>query len=69
MEARDLIDQATRGRQGERVDLVDNVNEVTTTIRPDGNAKDAALRRLRKDRPDLHEHVIAGRTVSPRRAG
>ena len=37
--------------------IVDNVNN---NIRPTGTSKDAALRRLRKDRADLHEKVIAG---------
>lgn len=34
---------------------VDNVNG----SRPDGNSKQAALRRLRKDRPDLLERVVS----------
>jgi len=38
---------------------VDNVND-STPEKPDGNSRDAALRRLRKDRSDLHEQVIAG---------
>lgn len=53
----DLIDQATMGRQGERTDLVYNVNEV---VRPDGNTAQHALRKLRSDRPDLHARVLAG---------
>lgn len=55
-EALDLIDRVTVGRQGERTDLVDNVNDVEE--RPTGNTREAALRRLRKDRPDLHAQVI-----------
>ncbi len=53
----DLIDQAVKGRQGERTDLLDNVQEVAPA--PTGNSHAAALRRLRKDRPDLHKKVIA----------
>jgi hypothetical protein len=53
----DLLDQALAGRQGERTDLVDNVNEVS---RPTGNTEAQALRRLRKDRPDLHARVLNG---------
>lgn len=56
----DLLDQALMGRRGARTDLVDNVNDVDGTARPAGNRQDAALRRLRKDRPDLHDRVLAG---------
>ncbi|MDP9356862.1 MAG: hypothetical protein M3Q71_24545 [Chloroflexota bacterium] len=52
----DLIDQATQNPHGVHVGDVDNVN-----IRPDGNDPQYALRKLRKDRPDLHAEVIAGR--------
>lgn len=58
--ALDAIDKACKGRQGRRTDLVDNVNEVEQQPRPDGNSRDAALRRLRDQRPDLHERVLAG---------
>ena len=34
---------------------VDNINK-----RPDGTSKDATLRRLRKDYPELHKRVLAG---------
>lgn len=37
--------------------IVDNIND---TKRPTGTSKASALRRLRKDRADLHEKVIAG---------
>jgi hypothetical protein len=53
-----VIDQALQGKQGQRTDLVDNVNEVE---RPTGNSESAALRRLRKDRPDLHAQVLDDR--------
>ncbi len=53
----DLIDQARqRGEvKGKRNDLLYIVQEVQA---PTGNRTDAALRRLRKDRPDLHQRVI-----------
>ncbi len=73
-EATDLIDaaeQTPRGRPRngvnhpnkdggrERTDLVSNVNEVEAG-RPRGNGSQYAIRRLRKDRPDLHAEVVAG---------
>lgn len=39
------------------MNIVDNVNKV---VRPDGNARQQALRRLRKSRPDLHKRVLGG---------
>jgi len=63
-EAIDLIDQATKGQQGRRTDIVDNVNEVA---RPSGNTRQRALRQLRKSRPDLHAKVIKGK-LSPHAA-
>lgn len=45
IEARDAIDRACKREGGTRTDLVDIVNEVE---RPSGNARDAAIRRLRK---------------------
>lgn len=53
----DLLDQALSGRQGRRTDLVDNIHEVD---RPTGTSQAAALRRLRKDAPELHAEVLAG---------
>jgi hypothetical protein len=55
----DLLDRVTVGKQGERTDLVYNVNEVEEKEeRPSGNSRQRALRRLRKSRPDLHERVL-----------
>lgn len=52
----DLIDRALQRPAGRpNKETVDNVND-----KPDGNRKDAGLRRLRKDRPDLHAQVLAG---------
>lgn len=58
MEALEAIDRVTTGRQGERTDLVNNVNEVGDS-RPEGNSRQQAIRRLRKDRPDLLARVLA----------
>ncbi|MGY3520200.1 hypothetical protein ACVMYR_28235 [Micromonospora sp. PTRAS2] len=60
VEAVDLLDRALQadGRPGQRTDLVDNRNEVASV--PRGTSKDYALRRLRKDAPDLHAEVLAG---------
>lgn len=55
-EALDLLDQALEGRQGERTDIVNNINDV----RPQGTSKNQALRKLRKDAPELHADVLAG---------
>lgn len=57
-EALDLLDQALAGRQGERTDLLDISKEVKA---PTGTTQAAALRRLRKDKPELHADVLAGR--------
>jgi hypothetical protein len=38
---------------------VDN-NNADVNVRPTGNSAAAALRRLRKDRPDIHARVLAG---------
>ncbi len=51
-EALDLIDQAEQGKQGARTDLVSNIHDVAA--RPAGTTRQRALRKLRKDRPDLH---------------
>lgn len=55
----DLLDQILKegSRQGERTDIVDNIHEV----RPAGTSQNAAIRRLRKDAPELHADVLAGR--------
>lgn len=56
--ARSFITQAVKGKQGARTDLLDNIKKVNPPA-PTGTSRDAALRRLRKDRPDLHEQVLA----------
>jgi hypothetical protein len=40
--------------------VYDNVDGVHTSGRPSGNSRAAFLRRLRKDRPDIHARVLAG---------
>ncbi len=39
---------------------VDNIHSDSSNSRPSGTSQTAALRRLRKDRPDLHAQVLAG---------
>jgi hypothetical protein len=62
-ETLDLLDQALQGRQGQRTDLVNNINEV----RPQGTSQTQALRRLRTEAgrgnqqaAELHAEVLAG---------
>lgn len=55
--ARDLLDRAMQRPRGHPSSNGNNVPN-----RPEGNEADKALRRLRKDRPDLHQDVIEGRT-------
>lgn len=65
--ALDALDRATKGRQGERTDLFNNVKEVDDPDPPMGNTAAYALRKLRADAPELHEQVIAGE-LSPHAA-
>lgn len=72
LEALDAIDRAEQAasHQGERTDIVSIRNEVEVSgddERPVGTTRQYALRRLRKDRPDLHEQVVKG-AVSPHAA-
>lgn len=61
----DLLDQALEEGQepGARTDLVYNIHEV----RPSGTGTQRALRRIRKDRPDLYSKVLA-EEITPHRA-
>lgn len=56
------LDQAyeRKPRADKIIANVDNINVSDDLARPDGTSRRAALRRLRKDRPDLHEKVAAG---------
>ncbi len=65
MEAVDLVDSVTIAPNHRPV----SSDNVTTSVEPAkrGNRADAAIRRLRKDRPDLHARVLAGE-LSPHAA-
>lgn len=56
---RDQQDKASK-RPAHRPKSVDNENGGINSYRPTGTSVDAALRRLRKDRADLHARVLAG---------
>lgn len=55
-EAVDLLDRALQNRRG-RPEILNNVQVKA----PEGNGRDTALRRLRKNAPELHAEVVAGR--------
>lgn len=62
IEACNAIDEActrTPGGKNQHTahSILDNIQEAKA---PTGTSRDAALRRLRKDRPDLHAKVLAG---------
>lgn len=57
-EALDLLDQALQNPPGTHTG-VDNIH-----ARPNGTSEAAALRRLRKDKPELHADVLAGRLTA-----
>jgi hypothetical protein len=56
VEALDLLDRATQNPGGRP-----ETGSIITSFRPEGTTKDKALRRLRKDAPELHADVLAGR--------
>jgi hypothetical protein len=63
-EALDLLDQALKNSHGgDRRSTDFNVDNVHNE-RPSGNAESAALRSLRKRRPDLHADVLAERITA-----
>lgn len=57
-QTRDLLDRARQRPAGRPPETFDNVQGSSA---PTGNRQDAALRRLRKDAPELHVEVLAGR--------
>ncbi|WP_407563344.1 hypothetical protein [Streptomyces sp. 184] len=57
-ETLDLLDEALRGQHGGDRSKRDNI---TLAPQPSGTSREAGLRRLRKDRPDLHGQVLEGR--------
>lgn len=63
--ALDALDRAVQNRPGRPSETFDNVQGSAEA--PTGNRADQAIRKLRKDRPDLHERVLAGE-VSPHAA-
>jgi hypothetical protein len=69
----DLIDKETKrpvGTNQHSAEPLDNIQALTrppATPAPTGTSRDAALRRLRKDRPDLHAKVVA-KELTPHRA-
>lgn len=71
MEALDLIDQATTNDEGgdkRSSDYKTTVSIINSeTERPAGTTRQYALRKLRKDAPELHAKVLAGE-VSPHQA-
>lgn len=58
-EAVDLLDRVLQRQVGRPREIVDNVHN--SEGRPSGTSQARALRRLRKDAPELHAEVIAGR--------
>ena len=62
----DLLDQVLQNPVGTN-QYTEGVNIVNTLDRPQGNSSSYALRRLREQRPDLHERVLA-RELSPNKA-
>lgn len=60
-EAVDLLDQALQGKHGGDRSKLDNIQLASPSSAPDGTSQARALRRLRKDAPELHAEVIAGR--------
>lgn len=59
-EARDLLDRAVQRPLGAN-QHAEGLDNIQTLDAPSGTSREAGLRRLRKDRPDLHAEVLAGR--------
>lgn len=53
----DLLDQAIQRGPGRPQETLDNIQDSPAAS---GTSREAGLRRLRKDRPDLHAEVLAG---------
>lgn len=60
VEALDLLDQALSNPSGGSTDQRSDVS-IMNSGRPTGTSKEYALRKLRKDAPELHTEVLAGR--------
>jgi hypothetical protein len=64
-EVLDLIDQAEQGKHGgDHTSAESKFDNVNVALRPTGNARQHALRKLRKDRPDIHAQVLAEKLSS-----
>lgn len=64
----DALNQAIGSHQGQRTDLEDNFHNIVMEVKKkQGNDKAYALRKLQKDRPDLHAQVLACE-ISPHKA-
>jgi hypothetical protein len=59
IEALDLLDRELQNPRGGDRSKSNNV-----PLAPEGNSKEKALRRLRKDAPELHAEVLAGRLTA-----
>lgn len=60
-EALDLFDRAMQRKDGgDRRSADFSVDNINAEPRPTGTSKDYALRKLRKDAPELHAEVLAG---------
>src|SRR5262249_46542334 len=57
VDAADRLNLRPRGRPG---NVYNEKSDVHVSKRPSGNSRAAFLRRLRKDRPDIHARVLAG---------
>ena len=60
-EAVDLLDRVLQGEHGGDRSKLDNIQLASPSSAPTGTSQARALRRLRKDAPELHAEVIAGR--------
>jgi hypothetical protein len=62
MQRRDQEDRENPSRQGQRTDLVQSEKNDMHEVkgRPHSGSVEGALRRLRKDRTDLHARALAG---------
>lgn len=65
-EAVDLLDRAIQREPSKHIGALDNIQSKSEPA-PSGTSASRAIRRLRKDRPDLHEKVVAG-SLSPHKA-
>jgi hypothetical protein len=59
-QALDAKDRESQRGPGRPETVYSGKRDVHSSGRPSGNSRAAALRRLRKDRPDLHARILAG---------